>query len=345
MVWIRLDENLPDEPEFVEAGPLALALHVAALGYNNRHSVDFFITRRVAHRKLIDFDVEVAPGQTVQVDPTFVIGKLLAARCSQCGASMRWIEVEGGYRIHDHHQPTRAEVLEQQKKKADAGRRGGQARAQNRAQANGKQASSTRQAGASGVLEDGDEANGKPDPTRPPVPSKADAFDGSRGDRGGPPPLVVIDGTAAVPDLPPAAPEVEPEPVTAQTLLAEHVRACHRRPPERVRGQLARETKALLDEGYEPDAVRAGLAIVRDRGLHPSTLPSAVNEALNPPRPRASPGMDRRREQLYTNAAAARAWAERRMQQEQQDDQAGPDRLGAGLQPHQRALARPAGPA
>lgn len=70
---------------------------------------------------------------------------------------------------------------------------------------------------------------------------------------------------------------------TAQTLLAEHIDAHPQRPPGRVVGQTAREIKALVDEGWPPDAIRAGLAIVRDRGLHPSTIASCVNEAANPP--------------------------------------------------------------
>lgn len=68
---------------------------------------------------------------------------------------------------------------------------------------------------------------------------------------------------------------------TAQSFVAEWIEHCPARPPGRVIGQVAKELKSMLDEGIEPDRVRAGLAEWNGRGLHPSTLPSVVHEVGN----------------------------------------------------------------
>ncbi|MYW03340.1 hypothetical protein [Streptomyces sp. SID3343] len=91
---------------------------------------------------------------------------------------------------------------------------------------------------------------------------------------------------------------------TARELIAEHVGACRTRPPKDVLGHTAKLVARLLDEGIAPDAVRAGLEGLRAKALHPSTLPSLVNEALNPPAPMAGrPGVTGYRP--WTNPAPA----------------------------------------
>ncbi|CAM5642884.1 hypothetical protein SAVIM338S_06318 [Streptomyces avidinii] len=72
-----------------------------------------------------------------------------------------------------------------------------------------------------------------------------------------------------------------PESVSAQQLIAEYAAACTHRPPRDVLGRLGRETAKLLDEGIDSTHVRDGLARHRAKGLHPSTLPSLVHEAMN----------------------------------------------------------------
>lgn len=94
--------------------------------------------------------------------------------------------------------------------------------------------------------------------------------------------LAVIDGELAT---------TQPEPpTTTDALVAEWLRHCHKRPPRRVIGHISREVKAMLAEGIDPADVRRGLAAWHSRGLHPSTLPSVVNEVMNagPARPAAS---------------------------------------------------------
>ncbi|MEU6416007.1 hypothetical protein [Streptomyces spiralis] len=72
-----------------------------------------------------------------------------------------------------------------------------------------------------------------------------------------------------------------PETTSAQQLIAEYAAACSHRPPSGVLGHLGRETAKLLAEGIQPSHIRAGLALHRAKGLHPSTLPSLVHEAMN----------------------------------------------------------------
>ncbi|WP_405931532.1 hypothetical protein [Streptomyces sp. NBC_00827] len=71
------------------------------------------------------------------------------------------------------------------------------------------------------------------------------------------------------------------ETVSTQQLMAEYAAACAHRPPSGVLGHLGRETAKLLTEGIDPDHIRSGLARHRAKGLHPSTLPSLVHEAMN----------------------------------------------------------------
>lgn len=92
--------------------------------------------------------------------------------------------------------------------------------------------------------------------------------------------------------LPPPAGEGQASPPTAQTLLAEHVDTCRRRPPGQVIGMLGRQLKSLLEEGFDPDDVRAGLAIVREKGLSPTALPSCVDQVINQPKRGGAAALD-----------------------------------------------------
>ncbi|MEU6375864.1 hypothetical protein [Streptomyces sp. NPDC046909] len=94
-----------------------------------------------------------------------------------------------------------------------------------------------------------------------------------------------------------------PETVSTQKLMAEYTAACAHRPPSGVLGHLGRETAKLLAEGIDPDHIRAGLARHRAKGLHPSTLPSLVHEAMN-----ATPAGLVRTESR-PNVPGHRAWA------------------------------------
>jgi hypothetical protein len=79
--------------------------------------------------------------------------------------------------------------------------------------------------------------------------------------------------------------------VTAGTLVAEWIRSCRKRPPDRVIGQVSSELKKLLNEDHDVEDIRAGLAAWALAAKHPATLASFVNETMNGhPSARASPG-------------------------------------------------------
>ncbi|WP_405889781.1 hypothetical protein OG427_06940 [Streptomyces sp. NBC_00133] len=89
--------------------------------------------------------------------------------------------------------------------------------------------------------------------------------------------------------------------VCAKDLVAEYAKGCNRRPPSDTLGLLGRKIKTLLDEDFEPDDIRTAMDRLRAKGLHPSVLPSLVNEVVNAsPQQAASPP---------SNASGAGPWA------------------------------------
>ncbi|TXL91624.1 hypothetical protein [Streptomyces sp. IB2014 016-6] len=79
-------------------------------------------------------------------------------------------------------------------------------------------------------------------------------------------------------------PEIEAEIVTAQVIVGEWLERCAIRPPSAVIGQMSKQIRVLLDEDHiHPDLIRRGIATWMQKRLHPSTLPSVVNEVMNAP--------------------------------------------------------------
>ncbi|WP_327354490.1 hypothetical protein [Streptomyces sp. NBC_01304] len=85
-------------------------------------------------------------------------------------------------------------------------------------------------------------------------------------------------GGASAPAPSPASAAVS---VSAKELLAEYVAACAHQPPEKLLRHLGREINQLLGERIDAAHIRRGLERLRAKGLSPSVLPSAVNEAMN----------------------------------------------------------------
>lgn len=80
---------------------------------------------------------------------------------------------------------------------------------------------------------------------------------------------------------------------SAQALVGEYVdavRAIGAIPPRQVIGQVARGVKALIDDGFDAEAIRRALALLVERRLHPSTLPSLMIEAQAGGRSRTNGG-------------------------------------------------------
>lgn len=116
-----------------------------------------------------------------------------------------------------------------------------------------------------------------PEPTETPATSAQDG--------------IGVDGIGV--DVPPTAGTsltlVAADTPTTQSMIAEWIAHCAKRPPASVVAQVGKQLKAMLGEGIDPDDVRAGLAAWHQKGLHPSALASVVNELMNGGRSRASP--------------------------------------------------------
>jgi len=118
MTWVKIDDGFPQHPKILKAGPLAMAMQIAALCYSARYLTDGFIPG-AALGTLIDltdcYEFEKqAPTAHYEVASWLV------------GAGV-WDVVEEGYQIHDYeeYQPTKADVLYQRAAKVAAGRAGG----------------------------------------------------------------------------------------------------------------------------------------------------------------------------------------------------------------------------
>jgi hypothetical protein len=92
MAWVKIDDGFSEHPKVLRAGPLAVALHIAALCYAARQRTDGFIPGAVVSR-LVDIRKPAAE----------------VARLVQAGL---WESVEGGYAIHDYlaYNPSREQI-------------------------------------------------------------------------------------------------------------------------------------------------------------------------------------------------------------------------------------------
>lgn len=126
MAWVRLDEEFPDHPKVVTAGPLAGWLHVCALAYCNRHLTDGFVPRAQVAR-LVNFDGMLVGYAGDEGDARLAHEPTAYEMAGILVDVGMWEERQGGYLIHDflHFQPSRADVEALKKVKKDAGRIGG----------------------------------------------------------------------------------------------------------------------------------------------------------------------------------------------------------------------------
>ncbi|WP_325603015.1 hypothetical protein [Nocardioides sp.] len=122
-----MDDQFPDHPKVIAAGPLAKSLFVDGLCYCNRLLTDGLIPRRMALRLADDY------AEYTDED--------LAQRLVDVGL---WETCEDGYRVHDYldYQPSaekvKAERTSLSAKRAAAGRAGAAARWQTDGNGNGK---------------------------------------------------------------------------------------------------------------------------------------------------------------------------------------------------------------
>jgi len=114
VAWVRLDDSFSEHPKLSRAGPLGMAMQIAALCYANRNLTDGFVPRAVAPL-LLNFDglyiafPDAASLQGLE-EPLAVSWQAVAESLVRAGL---WEEEKGGYRIHDYlkYQPSRESVM------------------------------------------------------------------------------------------------------------------------------------------------------------------------------------------------------------------------------------------
>ena len=137
MAWVKLDDKFPEHPKVVRAGPLGLALHVAALCYCNRNLTDGFIPRAAGPMLQNFFGISDIwkDGELREIEWWMIIEHLVAAGV--------WLELEdkSGWRIHDYldYQPSKEQVNATRNARAEAGKLGGITKAYGKPLANVKQ--------------------------------------------------------------------------------------------------------------------------------------------------------------------------------------------------------------
>lgn len=111
MTWVRLDEHFARHPKVVAAGPVGMAMQVAALCYCNEYLTDGLVPHAIV------------PGLLTIDKPGAIVEKLVEVGL--------WEKAEGGWRVHDFHdyQPTKVEVLALREARSAAGAKGGKAKA------------------------------------------------------------------------------------------------------------------------------------------------------------------------------------------------------------------------
>lgn len=129
MTWVKIDQGFARHPKLAQAGPLGMAMQVAALCYCNEYLTDGFVPRGIA-AGLLNFEGigmrmwhgEIAGGGE-DASWDLVVEDLIEAGS--------WEQVPGGFQIHDYFdfQPSRAQVEAERQQRREAGAKGGQAKA------------------------------------------------------------------------------------------------------------------------------------------------------------------------------------------------------------------------
>lgn len=128
MAWVRIDENFAQHPKVLKAGPLGMAMHVAALCYCNRHLTDGFVPKQIACMllDLTGIGMRMWSSETMggghDAEWQMIVDDLVEAGL--------WRPIEGGWMIHDYlvYQPSREQVQRLKEVRSEVGRRGGMAK-------------------------------------------------------------------------------------------------------------------------------------------------------------------------------------------------------------------------
>lgn len=144
MGWVRIEDKFPENVKVTPLSPAAKWFHVEALCFVSRNLTDGFIPSAMAKR----------------------MG--WSKHAKQLVEAGLWEVVDGGWEIHDYleYNPSKEEVEEKARQKAEAGRKGG------------KQRASNAQAGAWDSASDSLQADGKQNSS--PIPSHPLEIDQAR---------------------------------------------------------------------------------------------------------------------------------------------------------------------
>lgn len=253
--YFKVDDGLPEHRKVVAAGGDAGWLHVCGMAYASRNRTDGFIPKGVVPRLSDRRQPDKLAARLCEATLWHAAGH----ECKRCPQPS-----QDEYVIHDYlgggpiHQRSAEKIAEVKSKRAAAGRAGGTKKAANArsgAKARGKQSSSN--------LLDGGQGSAQAKPT--PDTDTEEVLRTSRADT----------------DTPPAGADDGAHDVSTKTILGEYIDRCRKRPPDRVLGQLGKEIKTMLGEGVEPNDIRKGIAQWMTRDVHPSVLPSIVNNVMN----------------------------------------------------------------
>lgn len=264
MSWVRYDDAFYSHPKVtavIAEDPGAIALHALANTWSNTTKRPGYVP---AHQPGVLLADKRRGSRWAALLVKHGLWHRRGDECDTCIEQCReWPEHEDGYVIHDWHRyraPDRDRTTpgtpsDLSEKRRQAGRKGGKRSAAKReqdkqeaqaSQANGvSKTSNAASNGVSPVLSTtSNEAVLRPEP----VPPTADAV--ASGD-------------------------------TSQTILAEYIDWCRKRPPRQVIGQLGKLVAGMLEEGISADDIKRGMADWHSRKVHPSVLPSIVNDVMN----------------------------------------------------------------
>jgi hypothetical protein len=114
MGWIRISDDYYDHAKFAEVGPLGIAVWLAGLAYCNRNLTDGFIPRATANRLIFIDGLGIYTSNFSGEDATVEDG------IKELVASGLWVEVPGGYQVHDYldYQPSADEIKAKRERNA-----------------------------------------------------------------------------------------------------------------------------------------------------------------------------------------------------------------------------------
>ncbi|MCW3041534.1 MAG: hypothetical protein JWM31_3439 [Solirubrobacterales bacterium] len=247
MTWFRVDDDLAFHRKTVRAGNAAMGLWVRAGAWCSQQLSD----------GVVPADIARTLGKPSEIK-ALVTAEL-------------W-EIDGdSYRFHDYftRNPSRAEV--EQRREAEAKKKADW-RAKREAQRAGQ-----------GTLSTGDTTGDNTGDSPSPSPRESTGVsDGvSRSSRPDPTRPSTSNEVLTTPTKPlRAVAEID----NAGQVMGLWLESLTRRPPSAVVGQIAKQVKTLLADKFTPQEIIDGLNAWQAKGLHPSTLPSVVNETINKPK-------------------------------------------------------------